>query len=84
MKLAYIEWYDARELAGDATGKEAKEAGLVFMCTGGLLISEDGEVVRLAADYWTWEGEDGTKRERYRDITVLPVNAIKRRLEWET
>ena len=83
MKVVYIEWFDAKQIDGTQSRRAANLEGLLFMHTSGMLAGEDDAVVRLAKDYWTFEDGDGTVRETFRDVEVIPKSGIQRRLDWE-
>ena len=82
-KVVYLEWLDARGISGRMARKAAEETGLLLLRTAGLLVGEDETVVRVAQDYWTYEDEDGTEPETYRELEVIPKSGIQRREEWE-
>ena len=83
MKVVYVEWFDAKGIGGQLRRKAANLEGLSFMHTAGIWVGEDDAVVRIAQDYWTYEDEDGTIRETFRDIEVIPKSGIQRRVDWE-
>lgn len=80
IQIAYIEWLDARGLAGRMNKKMAQTEPLLLVRSAGLLVNQDEEVVRISQDYWTWEDEDGTQPETYRELEVIP-RAMVRRIE---
>ena len=80
VQIAYIEWLDARGLAGRMNKKMAQTEPLLLVRSAGLLVNQDEEVVRISQDYWTWEDEDGTQPETYRELEVIP-RAMVRRIE---
>lgn len=84
MNIVYLEWLDARGIAGRVTSREAKAEGLLLVHTAGILINENEEVVRVSQDYWKYSDGDGTEPESYREVEIIARGSIQRRLEWTT
>lgn len=78
MRLVYIEWVDASSTRGPLSRKEGEEYEPLLVSTGGIMVNEDGEVVRVAQDYWARPDADGTVPETFRDISVIPKVLVKR------
>ena len=78
MQLVYVEWVDAWGTRGPLSRKEAEEYGALLVTTGGILVNEDEEVVRVAQDYWSRADADGTVPETFRDISVIPKVLVKK------
>lgn len=80
MKIAYIEWEDARGIGGRINKPQAEKEGLLLVKTAGILVREDAEVIAVCQDYWTYEDGDGTKPEEVRELEIIP-RVMVRRLE---
>ena len=78
MKIAYIEWLDARGERGPLSRKDAEEEGSLIVTSAGILVREDAEVVTIAMDYWSWPDRDGTIPETVREIEVIPRVLVRR------
>ena len=78
MKIAYVEWVDARGVTGRISRKDAEEEGCLVVKSAGILVREDTEVVTIALDYWSYEDRDGTIPETMRDVEVIPRVLVHR------
>ena len=78
MKIAYVEWLDARGMRGPVSRKEAEAQGALVVSSAGLFIREDAEVVTIAQDYWSHPDPDGTVPETVREIEIIPRVLVQR------
>ena len=84
MKIAYIEWMDARRQSGQLSGKAAREQKGLVVTTAGILVGEGEEYIREGQDWWSWEDDDGTAPETFREVKAIPKVLVVRMVIFET
>jgi hypothetical protein len=78
MKIAYIEWEDAKEIDGRLSlGAAGKERPFI-MKTAGVLIREDEEAVTIAQDWYEWTDGEGEEHTTVREVEVIPRGMVRR------
>jgi len=76
--VVVVWWFDARGLRGVADPEDMKKKGGLPMMSAGVLISDEGDAVRFAQDYYFDGGE-----EAVRDIEIIPKAYITKMRKWK-
>ena len=81
MKIAYVQWLDARGIERLPVSRARNMSGLITE-TAGILLDMDKHTIRLAQDIYTIDNEDGPIA---RDIEIIPRKYVitKRIIEIE-
>ena len=82
MKIAYVQWWDARGLNGPKPISQVNKMNGLLMDTAGILVGEDRQSIRIAQDIYLYDDEDGPIA---RDVEIIPQKYVisKRIIEIE-
>ena len=78
-EVVAVWWVDAAGFSDPMNLEDAKKEGSLPMLSVGLLVSDEGSVVRFAQDYYRL----GNGQERVRDIEIIPKAYITKMRKWK-